>query len=117
MKHRYLVVDTREVEAETAAQVFGVVRRTVLEESGEFGLGRANPQVRFYDKRARLAVVRVSRESAPQFPRAQLRVLTTHGSIRSCRPRAMRFLRERYGPLGDDASLDAGLAELARASN
>mmetsp|Transcript_4669 Transcript_4669/g.14586 ORF Transcript_4669/g.14586 Transcript_4669/m.14586 type:complete len:122 (+) Transcript_4669:227-592(+) len=117
-KHRYLVVDTRESGASTAAAVVGYVRQRILAESGEFGLGIADPQVRFFDRSANLALVRVARSASASFVRAtRLPVLATHGSVRTARPRAARLLRDRHHPGDDDDALQAQLALLQRAQN
>lgn len=96
-KHRYLVVETAQVER-TAASLLKALTPLILAATGELGLGRMSPHVRFFDARARIGVVRVSRRTARDFVKAtaaKVRVLRVTGSMRTCRPRLKQLLEER----------------------
>mmetsp|Transcript_1008 Transcript_1008/g.1449 ORF Transcript_1008/g.1449 Transcript_1008/m.1449 type:complete len:127 (+) Transcript_1008:105-485(+) len=98
-KHRYLVCDLDEVVKDdlTASSLLNLVKERVVAEGGEIGLGRMDPLVRFFDNLTQLAIFQVNRISTPLFRKATMfPVLRISGSMRTCRPHAIRILRKRF---------------------
>lgn len=91
--HRYFLVEGSSHQAMDAS----VLSAAVLQLSGEYGLGRMSPHLRFADHTTQLGVIRVSRETAPLFAAAtRLSILRVCGSMRTCRPCLVRAIRDRY---------------------
>lgn len=111
--HRYFVVEGPPLNLEELGEL-------VLKTSGEFGLGRMSPQIRFHDRVAEISVLRVSRESAPDVFTLNLKILKVFGSMRTCRQYlATYLLRERYPKENESGSenLERSLARLRRVRN
>ena len=97
-KHRYFAVVTTGGATSDAAGVARTLRKAALREVGEVGVGRLNLQVLFFDAASRVCVVRSSRAEAARV-RGLLgggaRVAAVSGSLRTCRPRVEKLLRQR----------------------
>lgn len=83
-KNRYFVIATEE---RSATSLLNTLTPLILAAVGELGLGRMSPHVRFFDSKAKIAVIRVSRRTARDFVAAtNVQVIRVAGSMRTCRP-------------------------------
>ena len=97
-KHRYFTFVATSSQMDDAEGIARVIRQRALAALGEVGLGRLDSRVYFHDRGSRVVVVRVSRASARHFKAlagASCRVVACSGSLRTCKPRVRRLLRER----------------------
>ena len=95
-KHRYFTFVATSSQMDDAEGIARVIRQRALAALGEVGLGRLDSRVYFHDRGSRVVVVRVARSHARYFKAgASCRVVACSGSLRTCRPRVRRLLRER----------------------
>ena len=97
-KHRYFTFVATSSQMDDAEGIARVIRQRALAALGEVGLGRLDPRVYYHERASRVVVVRVARSHARYFKAlagASCRVVACSGSLRTCRPRVRRLLRER----------------------
>ena len=97
-KHRYFTFVATSSQMDDAEGIARVIRQRALAALGEVGLGRLDPRVYYHERASRVVVVRVARSHARYFKAlagASCRVVACSGSLRACRPRVRRLLRER----------------------
>ena len=97
-KHRYFTFVATSSQMDDAEGIARVLRQRALAELGEVGLGRLGTRIYFHERATRVVVVRVARSSALHFKAlagASCRVVACSGSLRTCKPRVRRLLRER----------------------
>ena len=97
-KHRYFTFVATSSQMDDAEGIARVIMQRALAALGEVGFGRLDPRVYYHERASRVVVVRVARSHARYFKAltgASCRVVACSGSLRTCRPRVRRLLRER----------------------